>query len=260
MVWSVALDIGHDEGGFPVSRPGTLLRRSSNDWEGTEISETTRLKPNLRDLWNYVDWKSGDKKKKLAKEAINRSGGGLVEFSMKLFGNDEILHHIAKKTSSLKCIRFAMCGQLSDGLVELAGLLEEVDLRFSLYTNEAIEAVGCSCKHLKSVRLDGRGVKLPIGIDEEEFNKLAFGIGKNMPQVRRLEIFRNSLTENGLQGILDGCRELEYLDLRHCLCIMDDDLMKVCADKINVLRSPMDEDIGDFDWEERNFVYPLFPL
>ncbi|KAM0035806.1 putative F-box domain, leucine-rich repeat domain superfamily, F-box-like domain superfamily [Helianthus debilis subsp. tardiflorus] len=78
-------------------------------------------------------------------------------------------------------------------------------------------------------------------------------IGKNLPQLTHLELIGNSITNVGLQAILDGCCHLESLDLRRCLYIdLDGDLGKRCSQQIKYPKFPSGRD------SVQGFKYTLF--
>ncbi|PIA25372.1 hypothetical protein AQUCO_11800036v1 [Aquilegia coerulea] len=175
----------------------------------------------------------------MAKEALNRSCGELVEFSMEYFGTDELMNIAFNESrSSLRCIRLVSCYQVSeDVLVDVckkSPLLEEIEMCHCSYTEEAIEAIG----HSYVLYLEG-------GI----FNEEAIDVANTMPSLRRLHFFGNLMNNDGLQSILNACPHLEYLDLRQCFRLdLKGDLLKKCVNKIRDLRLPNDPtDDYEFD-------------
>ena len=75
-----------------------------------------------------------------------------------------------------------------------------------------------------------------------------------MPGLRRLNLFGNTMTNVGLQAILDGCLEIESLDLRRCFNV---NLMveKRFFRQIKDLKCPSDTSIKDYDLSK---VYACF--
>ncbi|KAJ1267675.1 hypothetical protein BS78_07G075800 [Paspalum vaginatum] len=74
----------------------------------------------------------------------------------------------------------------------------------------------------------------------------ALGIA-TMTELRALQIFGNNLTNEGLTAILDNCRHLESLDIRHCFNVeMDNTLQAKCAG-IKTLRPP-DDSTDDYEF------------
>ncbi|GJX46178.1 putative F-box/LRR-repeat protein 23 [Tanacetum coccineum] len=75
---------------------------------------------------------------------------------------------------------------------------------------------------------------------DETRENLAIAIGKNLHELRHLELIGNGMTNIGLEAILDGCRHLESLDL--CICfyvsLKPTGLWKRCLRQIKYLKYP----------------------
>ncbi|XP_057948821.1 F-box protein SKIP19-like [Malania oleifera] len=199
---------------------------------------------NLGDLWG-VEYDP----EKMARHAVDRSCGELVDINIEYFGSDNLLEYIADRSSHLRCLRLVSCHGISDdGLSEGAkklSFLGELELSYCSFSIEALEAVGRCCPLLKSFKLNSHGFKRPhIECDEE-----AMAIAENMHELRHLQLFGNKLTNEGLQAILDGCPYLESLDLRQCFNVnLGVNLRKTCAERIKELRCPYDStDDYEFD-------------
>ncbi|KAI3964009.1 hypothetical protein MKW92_043779 [Papaver armeniacum] len=202
----------------------------------------------MRNRWDLFDDEFYDMEK-MAREAVDRSCGQLVEFSMEHFGTDEILEYIADKSGSLRCLRLVSCYRISDdsliNMAEKAVMLEELEICLCSFSADVLKVVGKASPLLKSFRLNCRGYRRPhIESDEE-----ALAIAENMPQLRHLHLFGNKLTNLGLRGILDGCLHLESLDLRQCFNLnLEGDLLKSCRERLIKLRLPNDStDDYEFD-------------
>lgn len=126
-------------------------------------------------------------------------------------------------------------------------LLEELDISYCSLSKQALEVVGHCCPLLKSFKLNNHGFKHP----RTECNEEALAIAENMPYLCCLQIFGNKLTNEGLQAILDGCPNLESLDLRQCFNVnLEGHLGKRCTERIKDLRRPYDPtDDYPFDTE-----------
>ncbi|KAK8999025.1 hypothetical protein V6N11_070203 [Hibiscus sabdariffa] len=97
--------------------------------------------------------------------------------------------------------------------------------------------IGRSCPLLKSFKLNLKQCRSFHYVSDDE----ALAIAQTMPELRRLELLGNGLTNKGLQAILDGCPHLEYLDLRQCFNVrLVGNLEKRCAECIKTLRRPYD--------------------
>ncbi|KAI3971291.1 hypothetical protein MKW92_021768 [Papaver armeniacum] len=202
----------------------------------------------MRNRWDLFDDEFYDMEK-MAREAVDRSCGQLVEFSMEHFGTDELLEYIADKSGSLRCLRLVSCYRISDDaltdMAKKAVMLEELEICLCSFSADVLKIVGKACPLLKSFRLNCRGYRRPhIESDEE-----ALAIAENMSQLRHLHLFGNKLTNLGLRGILDGCLHLESLDLRQCFNLnLEGDLLKSCRERLIKLRLPNDStDDYEFD-------------
>ncbi|XP_026396451.1 putative F-box/LRR-repeat protein 23 [Papaver somniferum] len=174
---------------------------------------------------------------KLAKESADRSCGQLVKFSMERFDSDELL----ACSDSLRCLRLVSCDKVSeDALVNMAKkavLLEELEICHCSFSADMLKTIGKVWPQLKSFRLNRRGYRFPHRERDDE----ALAIAENMPQLRRLHLFGNKLTNVGLRAILDGCLHLESLDLRQCFNLnLEGDLLKICGDTPIKIRLPND--------------------
>ncbi|XP_009800144.1 F-box protein SKIP19 [Nicotiana tabacum] len=207
---------------------------------------------------NDLDW--------MCRVAVNRSQGQLLKINIEHFGNNDLLKYIAERSSQLRHLRLVSCDEISDGgLAAVAKnfpLLEELHIYLAVISEADIVAIGRSCSQLKSFTLNNirfRGFRnLHFNVNDE-----ALAIAGNMPELRRLALFGNNLTNEGLRAILDGCRRLESLDLRHCYSIdLEGDLGKRCRQQIKDLKCPRDSTSGyEFraqicDYSSSNDEYP----
>ncbi|KAI3903577.1 hypothetical protein MKW98_032231 [Papaver atlanticum] len=190
---------------------------------------------------------------KVVREAVDRSCGQLVEFFMERFGCNELLAYIADKSGSLRCLRLVNCYQVrGDALINMAKkavLLEELEICYRTFSGDKLDmlkTVGKACPQLKSFRLNCRGYMGPGRACDGE----ALAIAQNMPQLRRLHLFGNKLSNVGVKAILDGCLHLEYLDLRQCFKVkLEGDLLKSCGDRLIELRHPHDS-TDDYEFDD----------
>ncbi|KAK4488149.1 hypothetical protein RD792_003891 [Penstemon davidsonii] len=146
-------------------------------------------------------------------------------------------------SSRLRTLQLVACARITgEGLIKAVKnlpLLEELHLNYT-YIGSAvalIETVGRSCLHLKSFELNYRWC--PCQARDLE----ALAIAENMPELRHLHLFGNRLTDEGMQAILDGCPNLESLDLRQCRNVdFGGNLRRLCEQRIKDLRAPDDDD------------------
>ncbi|KAI3940595.1 hypothetical protein MKW92_002984 [Papaver armeniacum] len=207
----------------------------------------------MRNRPDLVNGKTYDLKK-LAREAVDRSCGQLVEFSMDGFGNNELLAYIADKSCELRCLRLVSSYEVrGDALMNMAKkafMLEELEICHCSLSEDTLIAVGNACPQLKSLRLNRPGYRRPhIECDNE-----ALAIAGNMLELRHLQLFGNKLTNMGLKAILDGCLHLESLDLRQCFNVnLEGDLLKFCRDRLIKIRFPNDSS-DDCEFDDENEV------
>ena len=144
----------------------------------------------------------------------------------------------------LKSLRLISCnGILPHRLNEVIRklpLLEELELshyhRGSIAT--CLAGVGAACPLLKRLLLrhDRFYYFRPGVTGGSEAAEIAA-----MPGLRSLELFANSLGNGDLAAILDGCRRLEHLDIRHCFNVtMDDGEMRARCARVKTVRMPED--------------------
>lgn len=145
----------------------------------------------------------------------------------------------------IRRLRLIYCYSISDNALSDAApklpLLEDLEISYHSLSNESLEAVGLCCPLLKSLKLNCQGFRHPHMVYDNE----AVAIAKTMPELRRLQLFGNKLTNEGLQAILDGCPHLQSLDLRQCFNItLAGNLGKRCAEQIKDLQRPFDSTEG----------------
>lgn len=181
-------------------------------------------------VYNINRYSKGTKERvaeKVAIEALDRSCGKMVKF--RSFVSDRLLQHIAyKANSSLTCLQL-LPSPLTYGLVHLVrrcSLLQELDLDFSLGTEEVIEAVTLSCKQLKTLRV--------YKITSTETVLL---IAKNMPQLHWLYLPGSNMTEDVLRAILNGCPNLQFLFLNKCPLVLDPNSLESWAGRCRDLNA-----------------------
>ncbi|KAI3455955.1 hypothetical protein Pfo_012618 [Paulownia fortunei] len=208
-------------------------------------------------MWQVIDMKNlGDPPDMLydsnimCRHAVDLSQGQLIDINIEYFGTDELLYYISERSIHLRRLRIACCyGISAKGLSEAVKRfpqLEELHLFFmSSISAGDIETIGISCPMLKSFTFNDRGYRYPL----MDGNECAFAVAKNMPNLCHLRLFGNKMKNEGLQSILDGCPQLESLDLRQCFGVdLGGDLGKRCSQQIKVLRRPCDS-TDDYEWD-----------
>ncbi|KAI4312402.1 hypothetical protein MLD38_037212 [Melastoma candidum] len=161
--------------------------------------------------------------------AIDLSRGGCVDISLESLGDDDLLNHIIERGCQLRRLRVMYCWSISDeGMAEAARrmpFLETFEYCFG-----------------------GRGQCI------RDADGGAFAIAKYMPGLRRLSLFGNGLTNKGLGAILNGCPQLESLDLRDCynIVLKSSDLEKKC-ERIKDMRWPQVATASGFNGYDLSF-------
>ncbi|XP_045826257.1 putative F-box/LRR-repeat protein 23 [Trifolium pratense] len=187
--------------------------------------------------------------------AVERSCGQLEDIQIVSFCIDDLLQYIARCGRQLRSIQLTKCHRFSE-VANQFPMLEELDISLSNLCKDSIEVIGRSCPHLKSLKFS------QMFCNFFEFNDDAFAIAKTMPMLRHLSMSGNSLSNIGLDAILDGCPLLESLDLRRCFHLnLIGSLEKRCRDQIKDLVLPTDiyensDDIDEnSDDEDKHFFY-----
>lgn len=158
------------------------------------------------------------------------------------------------RAPQLKSLRLISCESISkQGLnlpIRKFHMLEELELSlhsgvvttssfFSLA--ETCNAAAEACPLLKRFRLNKYCFHWRSGIGDSE----ATEIGK-MRGLQFLQLFGNSLGNDGLTTILRGCVRLESLDVRHCFNVEINDQVRAECARLQTLRLP-DDSVDDYD-------------
>nr|VDC58325.1 unnamed protein product [Brassica rapa] len=174
------------------------------------------------EMWRKIDMRNlvdvGYTLEIMCRHAVDRSQRGLVEINIWHFATDSLLNHIAERSSNLRSLR-----------------LQELEFSYCPLSVESLRLSGRSCPNLKTLKLKRlRLMRFPYESDDD-----ALAIAETMPKLSHLQLFANSLTDAGLNAILDNCPNLEHLDLRECRSVkLSGDLRKRCSERIKVLREP----------------------
>ncbi|VFQ58891.1 unnamed protein product [Cuscuta campestris] len=194
-------------------------------------------------MWRFIDMKHlGDDDKYLeamCRLAVDQSKGQLTELHIDRFATDELLHYISERSSKLRCLLIRNCqGVGNDGLIAVAKkcpLLEDLHLVHVISAHNSIQAIGQSCPKLKSFTFtDCKNI-----YDTCNVNYDALAIAKSMPGLRHLRLVGDCMTKKGMEAILDGCPNLESLDIRRCLYVHGE-IVDMIAKKIKDFKRPND--------------------
>ncbi|XP_071719347.1 putative F-box/LRR-repeat protein 9 [Rutidosis leptorrhynchoides] len=182
---------------------------------------------------------------KICKNVVDRSGGQLVDIVIPDLQTDEVLMYVADRSRKLKRL-YMRCGWSDDLSIKSLHealkkfpLLEELSVDFEYLTKEAIESAGRYCPLLKTLTLKKFSSSRKVN------DEIGAAIGENLHELRHLKLINNTISNIGLKAILDGCHQLELLDLSVCVHIdLNGDVVKKCSERIKHLTLP------DFHYEE----------
>ncbi|KAK6781806.1 hypothetical protein RDI58_019602 [Solanum bulbocastanum] len=157
-----------------------------------------------------------------------------LKISIQNFGSIDLLNYIAERSSQLRYLRLVECGYVARSLTVAAKnflLLEELHTHLTLITEKNIGNIGRYCPVLKSFTLNASEYDTN-GYSLSPDDGQALAIARSMPELWHLALLLNTLTNVGLQAILDGCPHLVSLDLRRCNIDLEGDLGKRCRQQI----------------------------
>ncbi|KAL5727026.1 hypothetical protein ACHQM5_000262 [Ranunculus cassubicifolius] len=169
-----------------------------------------------------------------AKRTVDKSGGQLVHLSFNTsFYLDDVFDYLVVSNSlkQLKSLKLGpksfICGdKIAVQFYKNVPSLEELDLDTTYFS---IPKVRRSCHKLKNLRY----VTYVHHCIWYSFNYEVDNIVQSMPLLCSLTLRKCYVTNEGLQRLLDGCPNLEYLDLRHCSVDKVTEIMRnTCVEKI----------------------------
>ncbi|KAM3379296.1 putative F-box/LRR-repeat protein 22 [Capsicum galapagoense] len=175
-------------------------------------------------MWHVIDMSNvrglPDSKvvQHVCREGVDRSQGELVDIRIDFFATKELLVYVANRSPKLKRLCIAWCKEKMApedlvGVVKKLPLLEELSLTNTDITPKGIEALGLSCPRLKSFELNNICCSVKPG--------------------------------KCLEAILDGCPNLESLDLRGCFNVsLDKILSSRISKQIKDVKYPRDSLAG----------------
>ncbi|XP_071688912.1 putative F-box/LRR-repeat protein 9 [Rutidosis leptorrhynchoides] len=234
-------------------------------------------------MWRviYMDNSSGTRSRLLCQEicklAVDRSQGQLVDLSITHLVTHSLLQYISDRSSQLKRLEVIynhgdLHGKWGAYLKKFP-LLEELSLEKAHIEPKDIEDAGRYCPMLKTLKLN-RMHEVDSGKSYDDvqlrLSEMAITIGKSLHNLRHLELVQDSISNIGLQAILDGCYRLESLDICQCpfIDLKKDDIGKTCSEQIEDLKLPGDDAAyryyGDLSYDDFIVVdedgYPIGDL
>lgn len=178
------------------------------------------------------------------KLAVRRSCGTAVELHFPLFFevSAEDLAHASTGCPKLKVL--GMDSLRSDSELHLARLigkwkeLEQLEMETGPSSiSDLAAAISLGCRNFRGLSMSGE-VKMED----------ALAIADCLPKLKKLNLSRSYLPKRELLAIMDGCRELETLSVKHCVGFNADDeevLGRACGTvKLEREGSKLREDFG----------------
>ncbi|XP_010431264.1 PREDICTED: putative F-box/LRR-repeat protein 9 [Camelina sativa] len=169
-------------------------------------------------MWRKIDLRNLDglvyDLETMCRHAVDLSQGGLLEINIDDYTTTSLLTYIADRSSDLRSLGFVECGPvMSRGVIEAVmklSMLEELQISYESIREQDLKLVGQSCPNLRTLKL--------YCMDNSEYccDKVALAIAETMPGLRHLWLFRNGLSDTGLNAILECCPNLNVLDLHKC--------------------------------------------
>lgn len=211
----------------------------------------------------------------MCRRAVDRSQGQLVDLTVAYFGDDDLLLHIANRSSHLKRLTLAFHPEMNASVISLSEAvkklpeLEELHLiisSISYFGSSGFEPFTAACSTLTSFSIDERGsgdfglfYHGPLGDFETPLSLgSAAAIGRNIPNLCHLGLLGINLNNEWLEALLDGCPGLESLDLRGCSGVdLGGALGERCRFQIQNLRLPSDSG-DDCEMEMKPFDYSAY--
>ncbi|KAL5708604.1 hypothetical protein ACHQM5_019381 [Ranunculus cassubicifolius] len=166
----------------------------------------------------------------------DKSCGQMIEFSVLQSASLNVVEMVAPLGHSLKVLKLAGMSYFTHLMwAKSFPQLEYLDLGNVWPGRDlcgAIWEVGSSCPNLKSLRLhsvfDYRYYLIDPHYRDDD---VAFAIAKYMPRLHSIRLFNDTLSNKGLQAILEGCPQLEYIALQKCrfINVHDRDWLRDCT-------------------------------
>ncbi|XP_071729277.1 putative F-box/LRR-repeat protein 9 [Rutidosis leptorrhynchoides] len=202
-------------------------------------------------LWKVIDMHSSTRYHnlstltKMCKHVVDRSQGQLVDIVIPEVETSEVLPYVADRARQLKRLRIYCdlsysCIKILAEALKKFPLLEELMIKYYTdFSKEVIESAARNCPLLKTLIVDQdrpygiRDVYLPLN------DEIVVAIGENLHELRHLQLFNNGISNIDLKAIMDGCHQLESLNLSLCWNIdLKGDVVKRCSEQIKHLTLP----------------------
>ncbi|KAM1270353.1 hypothetical protein ACFX13_032272 [Malus domestica] len=150
------------------------------------------------------------------KLVVDRSRGSAVSVKLPGCCTDEAFEHVANVCPDLVILglpRFLLYGSINVELIGKFKCLAILSLGCCHELEKILAVVSVHCKFLLHLILSNANV----GKDE------ATAIVNLVPNIKRLTLHRANLDRDSLVVLLQGCKDLDYLDARDCFGFKEDD-------------------------------------
>lgn len=197
-------------------------------WQVVDFENYFARKRETASWWNT---EFEEKMDKMVKIAVDYSCGDLRELHVR-HCSDEALIYLAQRCANLQRLSIKACPSVTDASACQIALgchrIEELDISYCHNIScAALEKIGLTCRNLTIVKrnmlnsLDPSEYRdlvpteyiraAPLSGDEE-----ATSFAKFMPNLKHLEMQFSKLSPKGLMVLVNGCLNLEHLDLFGC--------------------------------------------
>lgn len=198
--------------------------------------ERVHMEPCFRNRTETIAWWEPAFEAKvdyMLKLAVDRSAGSLLELSTRHCSNSAV-SYLASLCPSVRLISVASSRGVTDSsicqLAKACPQLEHLDVsECQNVTITSLEQIGLNCKSLMVLKRNrfigdydpARKSRLPPEYSRTSSPANADAevlvIATLMPNLQHLELRHSKLSDQGLVSLVDGCTNLEYLDLTGCL-------------------------------------------
>ncbi|OIW21487.1 hypothetical protein TanjilG_05129 [Lupinus angustifolius] len=204
--------------------------------------------------------------KKMCKCMIDLSAGHLIYIDICDFGDKDLLEYIINSSSQIRSLRFNNCCIYDKKRLNVNELAKKLPQLYNLsicfchaFSKDFLEAIGICCprltklnlcKHYKCFDKENKIYNDEDGGDDGH-DEDAFVIAKTMPQLLRLRLCQNKITNIGLVAILDGCPRLEFLRVIKCDYLnLKGSLLERCVRQIKYFQIDTEEVKNDDHWTQ----------
>ncbi|XP_010525783.1 PREDICTED: putative F-box/LRR-repeat protein 19 [Tarenaya hassleriana] len=193
------------------------------------------LETRFRSSTESSSWWSSEFERKIdsvLRSVVDWSDGGLTVIRVR-HCTDRSLSYAAERCPNLEVLWVKSCPKVTDAsMAKIASncpKLKELNVSYCYeISHESLTMLGRNCQNLEILkrnlmnRLDPSQHMRVVPLDyldaiPQDGNSEAEAIGRNMPQLKHLELQFSTLNAKGLASVCEGCRDLEHLDVFGCV-------------------------------------------